>query len=175
MIKDLIKKITELKGSTLAIGIENDKVLTALDNNSNIELGILSKFKKKKFKSKMGKGNKKINVKRFRKKFKKKKTDYLIVEIDSIYKFLRYFIRDSVYMNSKETIYFGNSTNIDLDLIVKRYKRYNVKIDLKKYNDEFILIIDNTESKNHYFKDKWYFITDSFYIFFDSIGDLLTS
>lgn len=174
MFSKLKKIINDLSGSLLIIIDENDKLANLAQNNSKITyLDIMEKKAKSKC---FGIGKRKtVNIKKLQKKYKKKSIDYLLVDCLAIKKYMQYFIKNSVYINGKELFLFGNLDDVDLDLIIKRYNRYNVKIQKEIFDKQFILIVDNTKSKNNCFKDKWYFIKDTLFIAVDAIGDLLAS
>ena len=174
MFSKLKTIINSLTGSLLIIGVEDDKLLTLAQNNKKINY-LDTMIKQKKSKG-LGIGrNKSVNIKKLHKKYKKKSIDYLLVDYFSIKKHLRYFIKDSIFINSKKLYLFGSIDDIDMELILKRYNRYNVKITKEVIDEQFILTIDNTNSKNHFFKDKWYLIKDTLFIAVDTVGDLLAS
>ena len=91
-----------------------------------------------------------------------------------MFKYYKYFIKDSIYL-SNNLIYIYANNDIDKDFIIKKYKRYNVKIKVSDYKNGYILVIDNTNGKNNYLKDKIYFIRDTFYDLAELIGNVLIS
>ncbi len=78
-------------------------------------------------------------------------------------------------LNNNNKLYIYANKEIDKDLLIKNYKRYNVKIEYSEYKTGYILIIDNTKSKNKFIMDKLYFIKDTFYNITEFIGNLLVN
>ncbi|MBR6690008.1 MAG: hypothetical protein IKL65_01595 [Bacilli bacterium] len=173
-LEEIIKKV---KGNVLVIGLD-DKLLDKFEKNNKVNLysiyssksnGIFSKSKKRETNQ-----GKIINIKKLRKYINKKSVDYLICNMEEMKEYYKYIIKDTVYLNCN-TLYIYSSDEIDKEFLIKRYKRYNVKIDCKEYKTGYILTIDNTNSKNNYIKDKLYFIKDSFYNVAEVIGNIMVS
>ena len=175
LISDLKNISKDVSGKVLVIGLENKTVEQVLDKNGNITELYTMKFNgKKKIKDKTrGRRGKTISIKKIRKIFKKKKVDYIICNIEDISKFLRTFIRDSVYINKTKLYIYGNKNNLDSKLIEKRYKRYNTSITITEYNKDLIMEIDNSKAYNNKIKDMFYNISDIGYSIVNVIGDLL--
>ena len=187
MNKELIKIVKNVSGNVVSIGLDDELNDLLEQNMSILDLDIISLNKKRgtitsksndqlnkydtKYKIKRMK-NKKINIKKLRKLYNKKKVDYLLVNYEIIKKYMRYFIKDSVYINNNKLYLFGTS-NKEIKTIVKKYKRYNVLIKPTENKEYFILEIDNTNSKNNKIKDIFYFISDTFEVISDFIGDFL--
>ena len=161
-----------LSGNVLGIGVDqriaqlleqNDRVLNCNLLNSKIGLSAGEKQGKQK----------KISAKKLRKIFKKKNIDYIICNIEEIKKHLKTFIRDSVYIN-KDILYIYNIPNDEFkEDLIKKYKRYNTKIEEIKDKNDTILKIDNKESKTNKIKDIKYSIIDTAISMFNIISDLL--
>ena len=113
---------------------------------------------------------KKISIKKLRKIYKKKNVDYIICNFEHITNFLNSFVKDSIYINKTKLYFYGN---VDKDLILKKYQRYDTKIDIKEYKDTCIIEIDNTNSKNNKIKEIKYTIVDGFNHVIEVIGDVL--
>lgn len=175
LISDLKNISKNINGKVLVIGLENITVEQVLDKNENITELYTMKFNgKKKTKDKSGgRRGKTISIKKIRKIFKKKRVDYIICNIEDISKFLRTFIRDSVYINKTKLYIYGTKENLDIELIEKRYKRYNTSIIVTKYNKDLLIEIDNTNAYNNKIKDMFYNICDIGYNMVNTIGDLL--
>lgn len=171
---NLVNDINSLSGNVLGIGIEDDKLIKSLNKNKDINTFMIMRNPASSFfnrkKARMDNG-KKVNMKKMKKIFNKKSVDYVICDFSSIKDFFKYFISNSIYINSKKLYLYGSVNDIDEDVVIKRYKRYNVTVEKIINEDEFLLIIDNTCSKNHFFRDKWYIIIDTFH----NIGDLISS
>ena len=176
MNKELIKIIKKLSGSVLSIGLDNE-LNEELEKNEKIleldEINLINKkngsIKSTKVKKKK---NKKINIKKLKKIYNKKKTNYIICNYEIMKKYMRYFVRDSVYINNNTLYLYGTSIS-EIKTIVKKYKRYNVLIKPTEKKEYFILEIDNTNSKNNFFKDVLYLIFDTLELISDLIGNFL--
>ena len=107
----LIKEIKSMKGTTLGIGINSEKIKNAINNNSNIKTCYLleesSSFNKKKFK--IFENTKTINIKKIKKVFKKKRIDNLICNYQTIKPFIKTFVNKSFtsdsFLPTKRQIY----------------------------------------------------------------------
>ena len=169
-IKKYIKNMT---GTVIGVGIDNKEILETIEKNNkilvcdllnsvNIEDNLIQKRKKKKY------------VKKLRKKYKKKNVNYIIVNSNEINRYLKTFVRDSVYINDTE-IYYYMDKNYDIENITKRYKRYNTELEVIKCDDGNIIRINTSKARNKFFKDKFYFIVDTLSNIADIIGDILVS
>lgn len=168
--KLLVSNIKKISGNVLAIGDFKDDILSAIEKNTNIiECNILSNNMDKGEKGKSKGKNKKVQLNNLRKTFKKKAINYLICDYDKLNNYLKTFIKDSIYI-TKEKIYF--CTN-DEDKIVKKYNRYNTKIEIVECTDKKLVIIDTSQAKTNMIKDKCYFILDFIIETIDFITDLL--
>ena len=176
MNKELIKIIKKLSGSVLSIGLDDELNLELERNNKIDELDEINIISKKSGSIKTNKKikikSKKINIKKLKKIYNKKKTNYIICNYEVIKKYMRYFIKDSVYINNKKLYLYGISVK-EVKTIINKYKRYNVLIKPNENKDYFIIEIDNTNSKNHIFKDIFYFISDTIELISDLIGNFL--
>ena len=180
MNKELLKISKCLSGNVLGIGLKDDKLVDSLYNNDLIlDLTLLDPYKKNNKKLSLKKSStkkmKSINIKKIKKKFKHKKVDFIICNNEDIKKYYRTFIRDSVYINKKILYIYGNKNDIDIEDIMNKYKRYDVKIELINFKDSFIIKIDNSNSDNIWLRDKLYYIYDTLVYIRDIIADGLTS
>ena len=175
LISDLKNISKNISGKVLVIGLENKTVEQVLDKNENIVELYTMKFngKKKTRDKRLGIRVKTISIKKIRKIFKKKRIDYIICNIEDINRFLRTFIRDSVYINKTKLYIYGTKDNLDSELIEKRYKRYNTNITITEYNKELLIEIDNSNAYNNKVKDMVYNVCDIGYNIVNAIGDLL--
>jgi len=94
--------------------------------------------------------------------------------MNEMFGYYKYFIKDSVHLNNNK-LYIYADKNIDKDLLIKNYKRYNTNIEYNEYKNGYIIIIDNTKSKTNFIKDILYFTKDTFYNIAEAIGNLLIS
>lgn len=169
-MKKLEDILESLKGSVLGIGID-ESLLDIISENENIHTCYImtDKTQNKNF-NYFGKGrNKKINIKKIRKVFKKKKIDYIICNYNVIKPFIRRFISNSIYINKEKLYIYGNKK--DLKELESKYKRYTNDVKLEDNKDMSILIINNKNVKTNFFKDKKYIIKDAF----ESGLDILTN
>lgn len=178
MIKEILKLIKNIEGNVITIGIKNSKIMDKLLKNNKINLFDINKddnivfFKSKKRKLN---NSKIINIKKLNKYFNKKSIDYIICDIEEIKDYLKFFVKNSIYLNDKKLIMYGNNEDVDLDNLIKRYKRYNVNIETITLSDNFILIIDNSKSKNKRILEKIYYIKDTLYNLVEMISNILVS
>lgn len=174
MNKELKKIFSKLSKSVVGIGLDDELSYTLESNDNILELDIINIQKKKKGKlnNKTKNKSRKINIKKLKKIYNKKSVEYVVCNYEVIKKYFRYFISDSIYMNNNKLYLYGTSME-DIKEIKKKYKRYNTLIKVTDEKKYFIIEIDNKESKNNFFKDKLYFIVDTYNYLVDIIGDFL--
>ena len=178
MFKSLEEIIKKIEGNVLVLCLD-DKLLDKFDKNNKVNLYAIYSNKNSgkvfsKNKKKQTNKGKSINIKKLRKYINKNSVDYLICNMDEIKEYYKYIIKDTIYLNNN-TIYIYASNDIDKDFIISKYKRYNVEISCNDYKNGYILTIDNKKGKNNYFKDKLYFIKDTFYNIAEVIGNIMVS
>ena len=164
--------IKEMHGKVIGIGL-NEKHALEIEKNEQIINCDLLDYNINSHSLENGK-TKKLYFNQIRKKYKKKKVDYIIGDIDKIDVCKKTFIRDSIYINKEKIIYYIKDAS-KLNLYINRYKRYNVDIKVIDCKDGKIIEITTTNSKNHKFIDKLYYIKDTLYDLVDIVGDLLSS
>ena len=151
-------------------------MLDKIEENEKIDLCyILSNGNKtdKKFKLfKKGK-NKTVNIRKLKKHFKKKSIDNIVCDYEVIKKHIRSFQSGSVYVNRGKLYIYGNIK--DLKNLEKRYKRYTDEVILEKNTRSFLLIVDNSKTKNNIVKDNIYRISDLFNDVLDFLTELLAN
>lgn len=177
MFNYLEDKIKNVKGNVLTVCLDN-KLMDAFENNKKINLYAIESnqnysFFNKNSKRKTNKG-KTINIKKLRKHINKKSVDYMFCNMNEMFKYYKYFIKDSIYLNNR-ILYLYLDKNENKDLILKNYKRYNIEIEVKEFKTGYVIIINNKNSKTNFIKDKFYFIKDTFYNLAEIIGNLLIS
>ncbi len=178
MYKYLLDIIKKIEGNVITVGIDY-KLLDGFDRNDKVNVYTIDQAKsncgfgkKKKRKTSSGRT---INIKKLYKYFKKSSIDYFIVDSDEIKDYLKYFIRDSIFLNKKKIYLYGNKDSIDIELFEKRYKRYQSNIEIKEFKENVLLIIDNSKSKSNWLKNKIYYLSDTVYNIVDFISNILTS
>lgn len=164
-------KFKDLKGNVIIIGTYADSLIKKLEKNDSVtSLTILGEEKilKKTKVSKLSKNNKQkiIGINDFRKTFKKNKVDYIICDYSKISKYIKKFVKDSIYICKGKIIYTGEFNAYKLN---KMYKRYDTKITEQ---DRFIEI-DLSKAKNKPFLEKMYYIGDLSSEISDLISDVL--
>lgn len=169
----LVKKIKFMNGQVIAIGC-SDAVLNAISENDHIttcyDLNNISKVSGK-YKAKGRVRN--ININKFKRKFKKKRTKTMIVNILDVLDFSRQFVPSSVYM-TKELIYlYTNKKNEKVDLMIKKYHRYHTSIEEIELKDGMIYKIDCSNTKQSRIKDLGYSVKDMVDKAMDILGDYL--
>ncbi len=174
MDEKLLQIVKKAKGSFLNIGLTDNQLLDAIEQNDNIDTCYLlsnASLTGKKFNVIGFHRNKKINIKKIRKYFKKKSLDTVMCNYEIIKQFRRSFVPNSVYINKEMLYIYGNKD--ELEEISSKYKRYTSDIELIKTKDKYILKVNNKNTKNNFFKDNFYktkdFISDSL----DFITELL--
>lgn len=161
MNKKLLEIINSLKGSLLGIGLNDDNLLEAIEKNDDIYtcylLTSISKTGKKFSMAKHGR-NKKINIKKIRKYFKKKSLNTIICNYDIIRQFQRSFVPNSIYLNNEALYIYGKKE--ELENLKLKYQRYTKDITIEKADDQYIMKINNQNTKNNFFKDTFFKIKD---------------
>jgi len=163
-----------LSGNVLGIGVD-EKIIELLEQNNLVtNCNLLNSYTKETNKTKQTKQRlKKIRIKKLRRVFKYKKVDFIICNIDEITKYTKTFIKDSIYIN-KDMLYIYNIKDEELKQeLIKKYKRYNTKVEEIKDEKTTILKIDNKNSKTNILKDIFYLIIDTLIQLFNIISDLL--
>lgn len=160
-------------GNVLGIGVDktisnilnnNSRVLICNLLNSEIE-SINKKGKKQK--------EKKLRIKKIRKKFKYKNVDFIICNVKEIQKYLKTFVSDNIYINKNITYIYNIIDEEQKEEIIKKYKRYNTKIEEIQDEKSIILKIDNREAKTNIIKDFTYKIIDTLSSMLNIVSDIL--
>ena len=178
LVNDLKSIRKNLTGTFLSIGLNYPTVESVIEKNNKITEGYMLVFDGKK-KSKIRSRNtskvsrKKFSIKKLRKTFKKKSVDTLLLNYEDAKKYMRFFVKDSVYINKGKLYIYGKKDEFVIDDIENYYNRYNTKISITEYDDNFLVEIDNTNSKNNYFKDKMYKFKETIIYYINVIGDIL--
>lgn len=138
VIDYLNNNLKTLKGSLIGIGFEEEKLVNTIDKNNKItECNLLDCFCPDDDEGKV----KKIRLGRLRKKFKKKKPDYIIYNLESIKDYKDKFVYDTVFLTKKE-IAFYTKEKLDTSSIVRRYKRYGLT-EIIECSDGIIYKVNN--------------------------------
>lgn len=161
-------------GNVLGIGVDEQITEILEQNNLVTNCNLLNSYTKETNQKPTKKQRlKKIRIKKLRKVFKKKKVDFIICNIEEIKKYLKTFIKDSIYIN-KDMLYIYNIKDEELKQeLIKKYKRYNTIVEEIKDENTTILKIDNKNSKTNIIKDTIYLIIDTLTQLLNIISDLL--
>ena len=174
-MKQLFEAAKTINGKVVCIGVKDEKLLKLLSKNKDADIFTITRiinrslfFRNKKATLPDGK---KINIRKIKKAFKKKSVDYVICDLNEIEDYFKYFISNSVVINSKMLYIYGSSNYIDPKVLGRRYERYNAEVEVIVNNDDFVIIVNNERSKTNWFKDIIYFIVDTCH----NIGDFISA
>lgn len=171
--KKLLQLIQSIEGDVLAVGITEPYLVEAFEKNEHIhKCYFLNSISNEQGETKRKKLRKNFSIRNLRKRFHKKKIDYMICNIEEILPYQKTFIKDSVYINKKK-LYFYGSSKLELDQIWKRYTQYKAKVEHEKIGNTCFITISNEHSKTNKVKDICFSIKDILRTLYDTIGDLL--
>lgn len=178
LVNDLKEICRNFKGTFLSIGLCYPTVESVIEKNKGITEGYLLVLDGKKRGKTRNKdtniiSRKKMSIKKLRKTIKKKSVDNLVVNYEDIKKYMRYFISDSIYINKGKLYIYGKKDPFIINDIKMYYQRYKTIIEVKEYENDFLIMVDNSLSKNNYFKDKLYKIKDTITYYINVIGDIM--
>ena len=175
MFKYLLDIIKNMQGNILTIGID-DKLLNGFNKNGCVNVYTLDRAKGIFGKSKKRRDNKgkTVNIKKLKKYFRNKSLNYIIIDYGEINDYIKYVIRDIVYLNNNKVYIYCNKED-DIELLVKRFKRYNASSFIKEFKDNYVIVIDNSNSKTNWLKNKLYYILDTVYNIIEFISNVLIS
>ena len=173
--KILLDSIKEMNGFVLAFGSLEDKLINAIEKNKNIfEFTLLGDYIKGESGIK-GKKSKKLPYRKIRNKFKKKNVEHIIAHYEELGKYRRKFIIDSLYLANKSIDIFIMDKDIDINVIINRYQRYQQNCELIKCRDGFVLKITKNDYKKNKFRDILYLFIDFVVDGINFVGDLFIS
>lgn len=177
-IKNELKNILENScGNILGIGLNDKELLDIIDNNKKIikcdilnnnSIGIGKDNSK-------GPKSKTINIKNIKRVFKKKKTDLVICDYKHINKYLKTFVKDSVYITKGNIVMYGKFTNLELEKLISLYNRYEIKNIIINEKNNYVIKFEINNVKTNKLKDFGYLIIDCLSELYDIVTDLLVS
>ncbi len=175
--KVLLDSIKRMDGFVLGFGDFSEKITSTIDKlNSITEFTILSGGK---ISSDGGSGKKtklkKILYKKIKKKFKNKNVNYIIASYEELEGYKRRFISDSLYLVNKGIYIYVNDEDIDINVIKRRYERYNEIVEIIECRDGFVLHIEKKKYKKNIIRDKFYLVIDAIVDGFNFFGDAIVS
>lgn len=179
----ILESIHTFKGNILCICVEDGRILTRLSKNKNITIFELERPKKRKLFSRIfskdkrisNKKGKSVKIKKFRKFFKKKSIDYVIIDLNNVYDYYKYMASNSIYVCKKKLFIYGNSDYVDALGVSKKFLRYTKNVTKIQNGTEYIVIVDCNNTKFSWFKEKLYVTIDTFHNLGDMISYILTS
>ena len=59
--------------------------------------------------------------------------------MEDLEKYLKYFIKDSIFISRNKIYLYGKLDKEKFDNLVKKYERYNVEIAIRRYRQTFYL------------------------------------
>lgn len=178
-MKKIYDELNNIKGNVLCICVDDNKIMKYLNKSKEVNLFEFSRSEKRKLFSKRKKvklnKEKKVNIKKFRKLFKKKKVDYIIIDVNNIYDYFKYMASNCIYVCSKKVYLYGKSDFVTPKSIGKKFERYNAKVKYYKDDDEYLVVANIKNTKYSRLKEFIYLIADTFINLGDMITYLLTS
>lgn len=178
-MKKIYDEIKNIKGNVLCICVNDDKIMKTLNKNKDVNLFEFSRNEKRKLFSKRKKvklnNEKKVKIKKFRKAFKKKKIDYIIIDVNNIYDYFKYMAANCIYVCSKKVYLYGKSDFVTADFVAHKFKRYKAIINCITDTDEYLVVANVKNTEYSKVKEIFYLIIDTFINLGDMITVLLTS
>ncbi len=177
-MKKLTDIVKDMTGEVVCFGVKDEAIMNLLQRNKNTNAFLINReprksifTRRKKVKIDGQKKGKKMNMKKIRKTFKKKSVDYILCDFNEIYDYFKYFIYDSTVINKGKLYLYGKSKYIDANRIGKRFERFHGEVTVSITGEDFLIIVDNHNSKGNWLKAKWYIIIDSFH----NLGDMISA
>lgn len=175
--ENLKKELKKTKGNILCIGLNDQDLLDTIDKNKNIiKCDILNNnFINKSKDISKGPKLKTIYIKNIKNVFKKKRINKIICDYNHIEKFLKTFVKDSIYITNENIVMYGKLNKEEVNKISYLYGRYNIKSIIKGDKNYYIINFRVNNIKTNKIKDCYYMIKDTFVEIRDIITDLLVS
>lgn len=152
-----------VEGNVIVIGIRDQHLLEVLDASDKVDFcyTLNADTEEETKKKRWGISREKtISIKKFRKVFKKKRIDNIICNIEDMEKYLKIFVKDSVYIGRGKIYYFGKIRKIDQAKLSDLYKRYKITYHEEKLKDGKIVEIGLKDAKTYRIKEILYRIHD---------------
>lgn len=176
MINEIKNIIKNLNGRILTFGLVEKELIDEIVKNRQIEDFLILSFTKQIQYNNTSEclETGKIKINKIKRKNKKKKFDHIIFEVSDIKDNINKIIYESLSLAKKKIYFYGNSKDYSFTKIVKRYKRYGLKIKLQKYqNKDFVIEIEM--KKINFFVKQYYRMTDFFVSLYEAVAQALTS
>ena len=170
--RELCNIVEKLEGNLIGIGLSEPKLLDRIEKNSKITECTLLNDETGALNEESGRGTKKLNIRKLRKKFKKKRIDTIICATEQIAQYTKTFVKDSIFI-TKGTIYFYGDDFEMLENIQEKYKRYQVSTKQEKYGQSYLYVVEVNGAKNHRIKEIGYYVKDTVMNGVDYLSDYL--
>lgn len=166
LIKKLKEMINDMTGNVLGINVkEKDIIDYIVGNNKICQFNLLSEKNKQNISSSKTK-KKKVYVADLKNKFS---VDYIICNYDSLKKYKKTLIKDSLVIAKKKVIFYTyDKENLEL---INDYKKYIVKTNLIQCIDGQIFVIDNRTLNKGVIAKLKYILNE----IYNLIGDIMSS
>jgi hypothetical protein len=178
-MKRIIEDIKSFKGNTVCIGVEDSKIKNTLKKNKDISIYELNRASTRKLFSRRKRlkasGGISVKIKKFRKLFKKKSIEYVIIDLNNMYDYYKYMASNSIYICNKKIYIYGNSDYVTAKGVAKKFKRYKTNIETIQIDNDYLVIVECKNAKYSKIKEKFYLIIDTFHNLGDMISYFLTS
>lgn len=116
---------------------------------------------------------KKVDVNKFRKFFKRKNISYFIGENNNIIKYKKTLIRDILISTKEKAFIYGDIKKNELKVLETIINRYTKDYKIKDYKQGYIIEINCKNIKKLFFKNKIFYLKDTVVEIKDFISDLL--
>lgn len=164
--------VVSMEGTVIGIGIEFPRLIDELERNDHITECTLLNEKINQSETSGKGGMKKIHIRKIRRKFKKKKIDHVLCNMEEMFPYMKTFVKDSIYITRGKIYYYGNDLD-QMEMLKKRYGRYTVEWQMEKCGNTYLATIEVGSTKNHKFKEIFYYIKDTFTNGMDYMSDYL--
>ncbi|HIT12179.1 MAG TPA: hypothetical protein IAB58_05245 [Candidatus Pelethosoma merdigallinarum] len=169
----LIKKIRQMEGVVITIGC-SDSLLEEIDKNSKITLcNALNNTSRVSGKYQAKGRMRRINIKKFKKKFKKKKTDTMIIEAHDVLAYAKRIVPISVYLTKKDVYIYTHEKEEKIEEMIQKYDRFRVKTEVINKEDGVIYKMDCRGCQVKKLQEIKYLWKDTIDNILDLIGDYL--
>ena len=175
----LIKIINDLSGDVIGFGITDKNILKCLKTNKKILncniFTIPASFWPRFLRRDDDNSNstKKTSMKKIKKQYKNAKANFVIIDLDEVILNLRRVMQLSLKITKGKVIIYGSKENYDYELVKSRYHRYSQNIEVIDDEEKYILMVDLTKPKKHFFLKPIYYFLDITVDFLNLFSDLL--
>lgn len=178
--KVMLDIVNKMEGCIVGFGSFSDNVKDKINKSDKIyEFLILDNGEIKSKEDSAGSKNKNkyiyISYKKIRKKLRNKNINHIIANYEELGRYHRRFISDSLFLTNKSIYIIVKNDDTDIDLIRKRYERYNEVCEITECRDGIVLHIIKNKYKNNFIRDKFYLTIDTIVDGIILFGDIFVS